>query len=163
MCISCFELFLPSALIFFLPVLWVFTSCKVDMSQDWPLLPCVTSLLLLLFFYQNFWKTNPGRFSPSDQIMSRSSTPFSYIPLASSCVLFGCTSLSLCCVLHYLSAEGIFGPAFGLADLNCESSTIHKGLGCGLENHPRLFHYPNELIRVEIIVLCWRIWLGAVC
>lgn len=67
------------------------------------------------------------------------------------------------CNTSVLSAEGILESAFGLANLNCESSTVHKGLGCGLENHPGLVHYPNELIIVVIIVLCWHIWLEAVC
>lgn len=40
---------------------------------------------------------------------------------------------------------------------------MHKGLGCSLENHPGLLHYPNELINVAIIVLSWRIWSEAVC
>lgn len=67
------------------------------------------------------------------------------------------------CNTSVLSAEGILESAFGLANLNYESSTVHEGLGCGLENHPGLFHYPNELIIVAIIVLCWHIWLEAVC
>lgn len=44
------------------------------------------------------------------------------------------------CNSSVLSAEGILESAFGLANLNCESSTVHKGLGCGLENHP--VYYP---------------------
>lgn len=67
------------------------------------------------------------------------------------------------CNSYALSAEGILESPFGLAYLNCESSTAHKGLGCGLENHPGLFHHPNEVIIVVIIVLCWHIWLEAVC
>lgn len=88
------------------PVLWMFASSTIDMSQGWHLLPQVISVLLLLLFYQSFWKINHRRSSPSDQIMSCSSIPFSYIPLAWSCILFRCISLCLCCVLRCLRSIG---------------------------------------------------------
>lgn len=103
MCISCSELFSSSTHIYILtntPVLWVFPSCAVDTSHGWPLLPCVTSVLLLLLFFQSFWKTNPGRSSPSDLIVSCSSIPFSSTPLASTAHYLG-APLFLCRVLHY--------------------------------------------------------------
>lgn len=43
-----------------------------------------------------------------------------------------------------LSAEDILESASRLANLNSESSTIHEGLGCSLENYPGLFHYPDD-------------------